>query len=186
MTLTEKLKEATVAQHKALDEIPGLQVITSEKVSIQDYKQYLKAFQVIHRNIEERIYLKGSQYIPGIEYNIRLSQIEQDMNSLVLETTASELGNEFLKLTDHAVIGAIYVMEGSRLGGKYIAAHLRSHLGLNNEVLNYLNGKPEISWNELKTRINNIPEDKHAEVIKGGTEAFTFYYETLNKIFETA
>lgn len=181
MKLIEKLRESTKDQHSKLDQIPEMKQLTSDSVQDKDYKNYLLAFLKIYTNIEADIYDYASKYLPGVLLNQRLTHIENDLQQFPKEITA--LRSNFLELRNHEYIGALYVMEGSRLGGNLIGKHLSTHLNMNKDNLSFLMSKPTVKWSEIISFVNEQPEGKHVEVIKGAQKVFEYFYDELSDFY---
>ena len=82
-----------------------------------------------------------------------------------------------------AFLGALYVMEGSTLGGRYIARHDQDVLGLEPGVGNaYFRGHGEATgalWREVQEQISAVREDRAGLVIGAARRAFAWFGEVL-------
>ncbi len=84
-----------------------------------------------------------------------------------------------------AFLGAMYVMEGSTLGGRYIARHVEDVLGLEPGVGDaYFQGHGEGTgalWREVTGRIAGVPDARAERVIEVARETFQAFGEALQR-----
>ncbi len=83
-----------------------------------------------------------------------------------------------------AFLGAMYVLEGSTLGGRYIARHVESILGIAPGVGDaYFQGHGEATgamWREVTARIAEVPDAHAAVVIQAARRAFQAFGQALS------
>jgi len=183
MKLIEKLRESTRDQHSKLDQIPEMKRLTSDSVIANDYKDYLLAFLTIYSNIEADIYNNSSQYLKGIKSNQRLLHLKNDLQQFKVQNLTQQSTNE-IELSGKEYLGALYVMEGSRLGGSLIGKHLTSHLDLDKSNLEFLLSRPSVKWPQIISFINEQPEESHVEVINGAQKVFEYFYDQLSVFYK--
>lgn len=178
MNLTEKLRTATKEHHAQLDQMPSMKRVTSDAVVLEDYRNYLCAFFNIHAAIEDTIYQNCSRFLKGVNSNRRLKHLTNDLNQLdaVCKTSSTKRN---IDLKGLEAIGALYVVEGSRLGGKYIAKHLSNKLALKNNELTFLNATPDLKWSEIISFLNEQPVENHVGIIAGAKHTFQYFYDEL-------
>lgn len=183
MKLIEKLRKSTRDQHTKLDQISEMKRLTSDSVEVNDYKNYLQAFYSIYCNIEDDIYNYASQYLEEINLNQRkpylisdLKQLESDYSSLVIKSK--------LQLNDKEYLGALYVMEGSRLGGNLIGKHLLNHSDLEESNLEFLFFPASVKWSQIISFLNEQPAEDHVEIIAGAQKTFKYFYEELSNFYK--
>jgi heme oxygenase len=184
MKLIEKLRESTSVQHSKLDQIQEMKRLTSESVTENDYKEYLQAFLKIYTNIEADIYNYSSQYLKEIESNQRLPLIEKDLRNFNVYNPAPQGSIQF-NLKGKEYLGALYVMEGSRLGGNLIGKHLTNHLNFEKTDLKFLISRPSVKWPQIISFLNEQPEENHVEIIKGAQKVFQFFYDQLSEFYNS-
>jgi heme oxygenase len=76
-------------------------------------------------------------------------------------------------------------MEGSRLGGRYIAHHLGKHqerMGVSG--FPFLTEKPTVSWNEFLAFLATVPDNERENVVSAAKYMFKFVRLTLEKAVE--
>lgn len=183
MKLIEKLRESTKDQHSKLDQISEMKQLTAESVEVDDYRDYLLAFLNIYSNIEADIYKYASDSLAGIKSNQRLLHIENDLKQFDIQNLTPRNTNE-IGLKGKEYLGALYVMEGSRLGGNLIGKHLTSHLNLENSNLSFLLSRPSVKWSQIITHLNEQPEENHVEIIAGAQKVFQYFYNQLSDFYK--
>lgn len=179
MTLIEKIRSETKQYHDLLDRHPELSKITSSDATDNDYELYLQLFQGLHSIIEPEIekHLEGSFPFEG-----RLSYIRQDLNANNFET--AKVVNASFTLNTQSVFGAYYVMEGSRLGAKYIASHLRKNKQVTSDDFKFLEQKPPYSWKVIVESLNNLSPEFHSQTIEGAKDTFKFILSYVQQFYE--
>ncbi|PHR45412.1 MAG: hypothetical protein COA32_13285 [Fluviicola sp.] len=183
MKLIAKLRESTRDQHAQLDQISEMKRLTSTDVEIKDYKNYLRAFLKIYSTIESEIYNYTSAYIKEINLNQRLPQLKNDLEQLKVGQPPMEVDKKLI-LNHKEYLGALYVMEGSRLGGNLIGKHLSSHLSMDENNLSFLISPPTVKWSQIILLLNEQPEENHVEVIKGAQKVFKYFYDELSDFYK--
>lgn len=184
MNLSEKLKSSTKAHHAQLDQLSSMRRLTSEEVNLTDYKNYLQAFYLIHSNIEENIYKGCCNYLDEINSNRRIPNLINDLNKLNVQLDEMKpVSRNKFELDDLELLGALYVIEGSRLGGKYIANHLSKELTLEDIELTFLSTTPAIKWSKIVSFLNEQPDDNHIQIIEGAKYTFQYFYDELTAFY---
>lgn len=176
--LSIKLKEQTNEIHKSLEELPLLKKVVSPDITKDEYCALLNGFYRLHRIYETGLHNYDGPIISNYEERCKLHLLEEDLNELdmvILER------NEQIKFTKEAqVLGAMYVMEGSTLGGQYIVKNL-------NQVFpeyshNFYNGYGAETgkyWKEFKTYLDDFEESEHNKVINSAKQMFMTIYNTF-------
>lgn len=183
MKLIEKLRESTKDQHAKLDQISEMKQLTSESVEEDDYKNYLLAFFNIYSTIECEIYDYSSKYLERINSNERLSHLKRDLNYFDFQKKTSEESSK-LNLNDKEYLGALYVMEGSRLGGNLIGKHLLKQLNLDKSNLQFLFARPSVKWSQIILFLNEQPIENHVEIVVGAQKVFQYFYDELSEFYK--
>ncbi len=127
-----RIKDQTSAAHRALHECPLLGELVSPRLSLAKYVKILSSFYSFYHDYES-ILLQACADFPYDAYaRQKLPLLEQDAKALGVSLERSEGVFPLINLDDQAkVLGMIYVVEGSSLGGQVISKHLAQNLGLN-------------------------------------------------------
>ena len=82
-------------------------------------------------------------------------------------------------------LGRLYVMEGSTLGGQYLARHAEEALGIRSgEGNSYFRGYGEATgerWREVRAVLQALPDTETDGVIASAKEMFTIFGEAMRK-----
>ncbi len=164
--LIEQIRVATAAEHKALEEklFPFLNNINSK----EQYAQLLNAFYGYIFPVQEKIIEHIDQNIvPDIIERRNASFIANDLNSLQIPLTNS-LSNNLPAINDHAsAMGALYVLEGSTLGGKIIAKTIAEKLS-STEALSFFKGygtETGVMWKKFTQYLEHPENHKNAKTV---------------------
>ncbi len=128
--ITAQLRERTRPQHDALDSHPSLGML-GESITPDSYAWILKKFLGFHRPMEASLARAADWDAMGLHLGERRKapMAAADLRDLGHEPDAAP---DCADLPPHdtipAAIGCIYVLEGSTLGGQYIAKGLRKNL----------------------------------------------------------
>lgn len=129
----QQLRERTADWHATLEQNILSVNLMSEHVSKEDYRKYLAALYPFTNGFEKYIYPELVSFIDDIDQRKRAVMLGDDLRNLGQDLSALEpLDEAYFKAmyTDpYAALGALYVMEGSTLGGQLIQKHLQKTLG---------------------------------------------------------
>lgn len=174
------LKEATAADHRAVeDELPLLR----PDVTLSDYRHYLTGMWSLHAPVERALGLPGLRAVlPDVDQRRRLPLLERDLGALGLSR------HDLASLPAAAplspprrvpeILGALYVLEGSTLGGQILRRHLAETLGgAIAGALGYLSAYPHVGamWKKFREAVDlygaEHPEDRN-EMIAAAQHLF--------------
>jgi len=164
---TEKIKEATLQYHQQTEKI--LVGKMKSMRSKQDYVDLLAAFYGYFGGLEQQIerYINASNLA---DYNDRrkTAAIADDIKALGGDIPQKATGAQLPEIDNYLqAFGALYVIEGSTLGGKIISKMIQQHLQIDNGAgLSFFNSygkQTEQMWNSFKEILNDVamtPEDE--------------------------
>lgn len=156
--LADKLKTATLNNHQQLEKA----LVTRMKAirSTHDYVQLLQLFYTYFGGLEEKI----KSYITAdvlADYDDRRKSaaLAQDIQDLGGMPGAKASGSALPPITNtQQALGALYVIEGSTLGGKIISKMMAQQLGIaNGRGLGFFNGygdDTDAMWSSFKEVLN--------------------------------
>lgn len=133
--ILEALKAKTAVNHRNVEASPLMQPIATRNLTPENYTQILQKFYGFFQPLESSIY-----HLPGLEYYLpdlatrrKAGSILQDLRAIHQENialAALPLCPDVPRISEvsHA-FGALYVMEGSTLGGKVISKIVYETLG---------------------------------------------------------
>lgn len=184
MTIIEDIRKETAALHSRLDTLELTKRLMSKQVSKEDYSNYIQCFYALHALIEPLLYQEAVLHIPDIDKNQRILALQADLELLNVPELVMAVPVETSFISSKAYLGALYVMEGSRLGGRFIARHLREWLP-ENEVpaFHFLEEAPEVGWKEILARVSTSEHNQRTEIIASAKYMFKFVEEVLERAF---
>lgn len=129
--LGEILRNATRGAHHAIDHHALLAPLVRQDLSLEHYGRVLRGFLWLYTPLQEALVLGIERAGGGFELADRVGWLRADLDRLGL---AGELPPDPWQPPpmDNAerLVGALYVVEGSTLGGQVIARRIAASLGL--------------------------------------------------------
>ena len=184
--LSERLKEETKTNHQILEKalLGNLKAIRS----VSEYTDLLKLFYSYFGGLEVRISeLIDTDLLPDSNQRRKTAALAQDLQDLGSEIPSKASGMALPAIFTHLqALGALYVIEGSTLGGKIISKMMQQHLGLTDIGLSFFSGygeQTEHMWDTFKDVLNqqaHNPEDQ-AIVITAANETFLKFGEWFSR-----
>lgn len=176
--LSERLKEETHKAHIEVEKliIPRLKKLDSNCSYAQLLNVFYGYFNPVEQQIEQQI---GADILFDIEERRKSASLLNDLQSLGTIRRPNSC-NDLPKIeTVVDALGAMYVLEGSTLGGQFISKMIAEKLGLTSENgISFFSGygaETSSKWSNFKDLIDNYSGDQTAEdeVIKAANETFT-------------
>lgn len=184
---TEKIKEATLANHQQTEKI--LVGKMKSMRAVQDYVNILSSFYGYFGGLEEQVarYINPSNLA---DYNDRrkTAAIAADIKALGGTVPAIATGDELPQIANYLqAFGALYVIEGSTLGGQIISKMVQQHLHLpEGQGLSFFNGYGDHMhrmWGAFKALLNEAaksPADEQV-ITAAANETFAKFKTWLEK-----
>jgi len=185
--LTEKIRTATQQYHQETEKI--LIGKMKNMRSLNDYSAILKYFYGYFGGLEQQIdqYITTA-HLPDYNERRKATALANDLqvlgNTQPVQATGAELPTIENELQ---AIGALYVIEGSTLGGQIISKMVQQHLGITDgKGLSFFNGYGEDTgkkWADFQQVLNNIattPQDEET-VIAAANDTFLKFREWMRK-----
>jgi heme oxygenase (biliverdin-IX-beta and delta-forming) len=169
-----RLREATAADHEAVE---GAVPLMDAEL---DRARYIAVLQRMHGVVKvwEEFALKAAPpyLLPMVVERQRLGLLEGDLRGLGAVVPPGD-GPKLPGWGSSAeMLGAMYVMEGSRLGGQLIARHVEGVLGFEaGEGSAYFRGfgdRTGVMWKELVRVLEEVPASEEEGVIRAAREMF--------------
>ena len=180
MTLLEKLRLATKPAHEELDAamMPYIKSIRSA----DDYCRLLVAFFGFFKPVYEKIdkHLQTT-FLPDYSTRRKPVDIIQNLSRLSYQTSLTNSCHQLPNISNNAnAFGALYVMEGSTLGGLMIKKMLAEQTGLPDEQLSFFAGYGKATrerWNVFTTALNTVTHNDEEEqaTITAATQTFSCF-----------
>jgi heme oxygenase (biliverdin-IX-beta and delta-forming) len=180
--LNEQLKESTHPSHVALEK--KMVVMVKKIRTRQDYVKFLKLMYGYYSALEKRV----QEYLsdPEIDKRRKAERLLEDISHFENSSTP-DLCNELPPIRSHAeALGAMYVMEGSAMGGKIIAGMIKGQAGIDGPSgFSFFNGYGEDTgrmWEEFKAFLNRpFDEMEKLNLILTANRTFITFYNWIDK-----
>jgi heme oxygenase len=184
---TDIIKEATLTNHQQVEKVLVSQMKSMR--SKQDYVDLLHLFYGYFGGLEQQInaYINQSD-MPDYAQRRKTEAIANDLKALGSQVPAVAGHNYLPQINnDLQAFGALYVIEGSTLGGKIISKMIQQHLNLANAAgLSFFNGYGDDTqqmWDTFKQQLNAVvksPADEET-VLAAANETFGKFKQWLEK-----
>ncbi|MBW8523240.1 biliverdin-producing heme oxygenase [Chryseobacterium chendengshani] len=177
--VSDYLKQNTAEFHDAAEKLLSADKIFNKTFTLEDYKKIIntnylmllhseeKIFRMLSENFSEKLYLNK---------RIKLPLIEKDLVSLALESQMATRNLEFAN--EYEALGAMYVIEGSTLGGNVIAKQLSKTKGFDEVTFNFFGCYQESTgpmWKNFKEVLDaEVAEENYEEALSGAKKLYMF------------
>jgi heme oxygenase (biliverdin-IX-beta and delta-forming) len=186
------LREATRAEHEATEAVMPLM---STGLSLQEYRRVLEAMLPIVASWERWAGAEAPSAMRDlVAGRQRGDLLRDDLQFLKGSIADGEEGVSWAAVVNcpqgddafaAGFVGAMYVMEGSALGGRFIARHVEAALGLHaGQGDSYFQGYGERTgamWREVLQVIAAVPEAQAETVIAAAKRAFAAFADALQR-----
>lgn len=125
----QALRRATAAAHRALDHHPLLQRLVASGLTREDYAESLAALYRPHLSLERQVHESSQHFASGLKLSTRHELLEADLSELGWPVPPVSPIPPYPPEGRAAWWGRVYVLEGSRQGGAFIARRIDSSLG---------------------------------------------------------
>ena len=179
------LRMATGEKHKMLESQGLLAALMSPEVTMDHYTTHLSLMQTIHQVFEQQLLPQLSILFPDKESILMSGLISDDLRFLGGSHAGFLPAAYALPVKTPSLayaLGFLYVLEGSKLGGKVIFKHLQKTLGISGEEGGkYLTDNGANTGSNWKRFLGVFAEYVTArqleeEAIAGANDAFTSIY----------
>ena len=176
----DELRAATRAIHARLHRHPGLARAARGAIGLDDYRQLLMRLYGFHQAFED--VSASARRSLNLAAGSRAELIALDLAALgTLRSDVSRLPLCALRQPsdDAAALGALYVVEGSALGGALIAEALAPVVG---EARRFFLGRPtgRDIWPSLLARVETLaPGEQRASAVTTAVETFEIFEEWM-------
>jgi heme oxygenase len=190
-SLREQLKTLTKPFHDQLENTVLARSLADGSVSRDRYERYLGHLLTLHSVIEEKIrhYPQWKEYNLDITQRVRYPLLQSDLTSLNAPESAASLPPLAVSWSFATAVGVMYVLEGSTMGGIFLAQRLSHLLGDDGlPATRYFQGYGELTmprWGEYCTFLErfSLQEPKsHEEVILAACAMFLLMQKVMNEL----
>lgn len=183
----QTIKKRTAEQHVLLESQPLLSSIMMTGVTVRQYCYYLILMKKIAEVYEANVLILLDIVFPEHTQRKMSQLIEEDLQSIGDVLPDDIISKDYTlpveKLSVPFALGFMYVMEGSKLGGKVIFKHIHRTLGFTESrgakyISDYGAGTVRL-WKEFLTGFSGYITENNSEdvAIEGAKYAFTSIYD---------
>ncbi|WP_449401158.1 biliverdin-producing heme oxygenase [Chryseobacterium wanjuense] len=177
--VSEYLKQNTAEYHDAAEKLFNSERIFNKTFTLEDYKKIISTNYLMLLHSENKIFDSLSDKFSEklrLDERKKLHLIEKDLESLALKNQSASQELEFSN--ENEALGAMYVIEGSTLGGNVIAKQLSKTEGFDNVTFNFFGCYQEntgFMWKNFKEVLDTeVAEESYDEVLSGAKKLYTF------------
>ena len=186
--LRTQLRDATAPLHKQLDQQPLLVALLSKELPLADYQQLLGIYYSLYHQLEAAIKAYLSLQSIAFDYQPRYKTplLFNDLKywHITPEPLACQIDLPDLNSLG-ALLGLLYVLEGSTLGGQFIAQHLQLTYGYTRSTgSDFYSGYGEQTtthWQSFISYLNSFSDqpDLAAQAIDTAILSFACFNQAL-------
>lgn len=181
-TLSEWLKRETRADHRRVDQHPALKPLLKQNLTLPEYATALSALYVPIASLEEVLSIGLTAHGAHYPLTQRAALLRADIDQLGHQVSAPH--GVSLPESMASIVGMLYVLEGSRLGGAMIARHVKRVMG-NQVPLRFLTTHPleEAQWADFwRFAEHHCPTATWPAVLAGAQQAFILFMQELERV----
>lgn len=200
ITIMQRLRQETRAQHVATEAIPFSAAILAGTLPRSAYAGQLAAYLPVHRAVEAAVADRRHAALAHVwtDDMTRTALLESDLDELGATDDDARLARgeaeemaawiQALAATEPiAILGVVYVLEGSSLGGALLRRHLAQAFGLTDAGLRYYSPYgvgPKPHWVAFSERMNAAVADRADAdaIVAAAAETFTRIGRILSKL----
>ncbi|MCE7066255.1 biliverdin-producing heme oxygenase [Dyadobacter sp. CY326] len=185
----QNLRKQTAASHQKLEDNHLSKAILEANVTLADYQTYLSALYGVTLGCEKCVFPLIQNVIPDLNQRFRSQLIANDLRATGFpQTQIDALPVYTFTLPNVAeAMGAMYVLEGSTLGGRMLFKHINKTLGLTeNNGASYFWGYGEQTgpmWKLFVTAFTQfaLETEQSAAIIDSAIHTFTIIDKWLDE-----
>ena len=189
-----ELREATRAEHEATE---ALMPLGGADLSREGYAEVLETLEPLVRgweawaernapdDLREMVVRRRRSHLLRADLQMMGGRTGRDCGAAVDwdAVVRDGIGGETEAAFEAGFLGAMYVMEGSTLGGRFLARHVEGVLGLEpGRGDAYFQGHGESTgalWREVTARIAGVPEELSSTLVEAARRTFRAFGEAL-------
>ena len=177
VSLRERLKTETRTEHEELEE---RMAILSPTLTEQRYFEILQRFYQLHLLIEKQLGTNSNALAEDyLRHRTKSAFLEVDLTGRELSPLSTDIDLSWLD-DAHTLLGALYVIEGSTLGGQVVSKGLRAN---HSEIpVRYFSGYQSETgrmWQSFISQLAHVPPDQNDAVVNGARKMFQTFLQVL-------
>jgi len=176
--IQKQFRSQTRSLHKELDTLPALRVLVSSEIDQLQYQLALERLLQPHAYLEAVVIHALSIHQSDYGLSPRVSYLLNDLNFLGSDVTLHPFTSNSNYISREAMIGFLYLLEGSKLGSVYILKKLKT-MGFQSEMTHFFEASLDEHsdwqsfWEFSQTILDT--EEKLERAASFAANAFRFY-----------
>jgi len=183
LNTAERLKQETLSQHQQLEKL----IISRIKAidSLPAYIHLLNHFYTFYGGLEDIIPVSlVAPYLHDYSSRRKSAILEKDLLNCGATLPPKASKDVLPEISNIArAMGALYVIEGSTLGGQIISGMIRKQLNLDNDnCIGYFTGYGDqtmAKWMEFKKVITSFPENEASILVESANDTFAKFHHWI-------
>lgn len=184
----KELRTVTAPAHRRLEEVPLSKAIVSPQITREQYALYLAKMQAFTAPFEQQLFEPLNSIFGDIHTRRKASLLQHDLSFLAANGVYVPQVAPFQFRSGLALpflAGAMYVLEGSTLGGKFIYKNIHAALQFDAQHgASYFNGYGADTGPKWKSFLgcfcSYATPQNSSEIFKGAAETFELMYDLLS------
>lgn len=188
--LHQFLKESTRPMHSAAESHPFQGALANGKLTRQAYIEYLQQLQALHSAFESQL-LEAAKSSPQVAHVVRDEHyqtrfLENDLAAfhaqpaIACAPVAAFVQDQNFQKQPVSLLGVLYVLLGSKHGGKFIAHSVKQAYELDGAGYTYFNPYGDTFrelWQDFTGSLNtlDLPPEQRQSVLDGAGKTFMLF-----------
>ncbi len=203
MSIMNRLKSATADLHRNAESSPLQSQLVKGLLPRDGYVSFLRQMYRVHAVLERAIRDHSAEH-PGFaavlrDYHLREPQLREDLvflgadpDAITPASATTAMITDIERAADQqpvALLGMLYVMEGSTNGSKFIAAAIRQAYGLAGPGTAYLDPHGDLQkerWQAFKRDMDGVgfDEDESLAIINAAMAVFRCLIDLSEELYQ--
>ncbi|GJM29053.1 MAG: heme oxygenase [Cyclobacteriaceae bacterium] len=191
--ILSQLKHATSDLHRKAEMLNFKKQIVDKTLTVHQYTALLERNFYFHSLVEklsEQLLTPKSMDCLGFQSRIKTSYLMRDLDSLKVDYSNSPDLKKYEQQLFHPakIWGALYVAEGSTLGGRFILQYLKSNNNINQVIKEFhfyqvYASKEDLMWKKFCNCLESMTSEKQAtSILEGAKIAFNLFVKISQDI----
>jgi heme oxygenase len=201
VTMHQLLKDSTRKRHEQAEAHPFQGSLAQGRLPIAAYRRYVVQLAHLHQKFESDLHQVATRspfdsvvvdehyQLPFLLNDLKALGVSLDSEA-ALPCVHEFAGHQDLKAKPEALLGALYVLLGSKHGGKFIAHKVKESYQLGEAGYTYFNPYGEnfrLLWQNFTAALNALPEDEklRTNIVAGADSTFDLFVKIGEEIWKT-
>ncbi len=179
----ERLRFQTNPSHKKLESLPISASVVNPEITLAQYAHYLQLMRAVMLETETNVFDAVSGIVDDIERRRKLPLIDCDLENIGAAPRAFDRIFDLDQKSVGFMLGMMYTVEGSALGGRFIGKNIESALGFTEQNgARFFYGYGHATGQYWKGFLNVLVQyaantNDSEDIIAGATYAFDAIYD---------